>query len=103
MRKARTFLILGIWVAVLPYLGFPQSWKNILFSLSGLCLAYLGYIMRQDEKGSVDASKDDNDFGTFKENNLKKPGVVRHPVRSVDDTEAAYSGSPDNTPEINNG
>ena len=62
MRKAKTLLILGIWVIVLPYLGFPQSYKNILFSLSGLAFVYFGYILYKENK------KEKDDFDNFSEN-----------------------------------
>jgi hypothetical protein len=44
MKTARTLLILGIWIAILPYLGFPYSWKKILLTLSGLGVAYISYV-----------------------------------------------------------
>ena len=50
----------GIWVAILPYLGFPFFWKNILFTLTGLGLVYLGYVLykeyrtKQTEKKTFD-------------------------------------------------
>jgi uncharacterized membrane protein len=50
MHKARLLLILGVWVAILPYLGFPHSWKDVLFSLSGLVLVYLSYIIYRESK-----------------------------------------------------
>ena len=64
MRKARTFLILGIWTAILPYLGFPHSWKNILFILTGLVIVYLSYIMYQEHKEKTGEKSFDN----FREN-----------------------------------
>jgi len=78
MRKARIFLFLGIWVAVLPYLGFPHSWKNILFSLSGLFLAYLGYTLHQDEKLRERQSTGGQNFDNFKENGnqIKTDGEI---------------------------
>lgn len=57
MRRERIFLFLGIWVAILPYLGFPYSWKNILFTLSGLSLIYLSYIMRKENKAQEESAK----------------------------------------------
>ncbi len=45
MRKAKLLLFLGAWTAVLPYLGFPYFLKNILFTLSGLTLILLGYVL----------------------------------------------------------
>ncbi len=50
MRKARIFLMLGIWISILPYLGFPYSWKNILFTISGLIVIYLSYIIYRESK-----------------------------------------------------
>jgi len=69
MRKIRTLLILGVWVAVLPYLGFPHAWKNILFTLSGLGFIYISFILyRESKKGEPKNSPFDNfsensDFG----------------------------------------
>lgn len=50
MRKIRVILILGVWVAVLPYLGFPSLWKNIFFFISGAGMIYIGYILYQEYK-----------------------------------------------------
>ena len=43
MNKAKIIFILGVWVAVLPYLGFPYSLKNILFSITGLIFIYISF------------------------------------------------------------
>ena len=74
MHKARILLILGIWVAILPYLGFPYSWKNILFTLSGLGLVYLSYILYLESKiGETEEKSSDNfsENGDFSENKIK--------------------------------
>ena len=44
MRKERTLLALGIWVAILPFLGFPNTWRSVLFMLTGISLIYLAYL-----------------------------------------------------------
>lgn len=41
---ARILLIIGIWIALLPYLGFPVAFKGFLFVLTGLILMYLGLL-----------------------------------------------------------
>ena len=61
MRKARILLILGTWVAVLPYLGLPYSWKNILFTITGLGLIYFSYVLFRN-------SKKKKNFDNFREN-----------------------------------
>ena len=43
MSKPKRFLTIGVWVAVLPFLGFPIIIKNILFVLTGLLIIYLSY------------------------------------------------------------
>ena len=41
--KIQLILILGIWVAIMPFLGFPVSWRKPIFIISGLAIAYLAY------------------------------------------------------------
>ena len=65
VRKMRTILILGIWVAILPYLGFPASWKDILFTLTGLGLIYISFLLYKEyQKGN----KNEKTFDNFSEN-----------------------------------
>ncbi|HEV7424549.1 MAG TPA: hypothetical protein VGO21_05195 [Candidatus Paceibacterota bacterium] len=66
MRKERILLFLGIWVAVLPYLGFPLSWKNILFTISGLILMYFSYILYKESQAKRTLKKET--FDNFSEN-----------------------------------
>ncbi len=67
MLKARTLLILGIWTAVLPYLGFPYKIKNILFVLTGLALIYVSFVVYKETRKN---SKEENEknFENFREN-----------------------------------
>ncbi len=66
MRKPYILLTLGIWVAVLPYLGFPLFWKNILFTISGLGLMYFSYTLYREHKHSKKHHKET--FENFSEN-----------------------------------
>lgn len=66
MSKARTLLFLGIWVAILPYLGFPSTWKNVLFSLTGLGLIYFAYILYFESRPK---NSQREVFDNFSENN----------------------------------
>ena len=50
MRKERTLLIVGIWVAILPFLGFPNTWRSVLFVITGIMLVYLAYLFRLEAK-----------------------------------------------------
>lgn len=50
MLKARLVLILGIWVAILPYLGFPFFIKNILFVITGFIFIYFSFVLYKEYK-----------------------------------------------------
>lgn len=64
MLKARMVLTLGIWVAVLPYLGFPFYIKNILFVITGFVFIYISFVLYKEykEKNGGDV------FDNFSEN-----------------------------------
>jgi hypothetical protein len=40
----RLFEWIGVWVAVLPFLGFPTSWKKILSIVTGLAIVVISYL-----------------------------------------------------------
>ena len=65
MIKVKIILGLGVWVAILPYLGFPYSLKNILFSITGLGIIYLSYMLYMDFKAGETKKKT---FDNFSEN-----------------------------------
>lgn len=66
MRKEKTLLIIGVWVAILPFLGFPSPWRNILFLITGLAIMYLSYLFYLEFKAR--SSKDINHSKTFVDN-----------------------------------
>lgn len=46
MSKRQTLIVLGIWVIILPFLGFPGNWNHILMFASGLLIAAIAYSLR---------------------------------------------------------
>ena len=60
MSKSKQFLTIGIWIAILPFLGFPINIKNILFVLTGFLIMYMSYGMYLESKKSVREKKADN-------------------------------------------
>ncbi len=82
MYKAKLFLFFGIWVAILPYLGLPIMLKNILFSVTGLFLIYIGLVIRSKTPKNLSG----NQFDNFSENNWnsnKKNKVTDKVVQEV--------------------
>lgn len=65
MNKARIMLGVGIWVAILPYLGFPYFLKSLLFVITGLGLIYFSFILYREWKNS---EKEEKVFENFSEN-----------------------------------
>jgi len=66
MKRERILLILGLWVAVLPYLGFPSAWKDVLFTLSGFGLVYISYVIYKESKR--EEVVEEKTFENFSEN-----------------------------------
>ena len=58
MRKERTLLIIGLWVAILPSLGFPNSWRSVFFVISGLAIVYLAYLFYKQAKERIVKNED---------------------------------------------
>lgn len=70
MKKERTLLFTGLWVAVLPHLGFPESWRKILFLITGLFIIFISHVMyRRKVKERIQSLSDapNNMMNTFVE------------------------------------
>ena len=67
MRKAYVILIIGIWLTVLSYLGFPYSWKIVLTTLSGFGLIYISFVMYKESRAK-EVKEGEETFDNFSEN-----------------------------------
>lgn len=45
MRKEKTLFIIGLWVMVLPFLGFPNFWRKLFFIITGFFIMYIAYLL----------------------------------------------------------
>ena len=70
MRKEKTLFALGVWVMILPYLGFPNTWRKFLFIVSGLAIMYIAYLFYLEYKSRV--SRDSSHAKTFTDNIEKR-------------------------------
>lgn len=48
MSKEVVLIVLGLVVALMPYLGFPGSWKTTFSIVVGVCIAGVAFIVRQE-------------------------------------------------------
>jgi hypothetical protein len=44
MHKSNFYISFGVWIAIIPFLGIPRDWRDVLVFLSGLflVLVFLG-------------------------------------------------------------
>ena len=69
MIKAYVFLVLGVWVAILPHLGFPYFWKDVLTTISGIGLIYISFVLYKEYK--TKETKKGETFDNFSENKFE--------------------------------
>ncbi len=50
----------GAFVAILPFLGFPQRWDTVLFFLAGILIVALGIVVRRSGVFSVRRRKEES-------------------------------------------
>lgn len=60
MRKEKTLFIIGLWVMILPFLGFPNSWRKVLFFITGVAMMYLAYLFYIEVKVRLAKHTDHN-------------------------------------------
>ena len=48
MVKISTIFALGIFIALIPFLGLPFDWKTFLYVVSGLSITALSILIRKE-------------------------------------------------------
>lgn len=48
MSKDIVIIVLGIWIAIVPFLGFPGLWETIIYVVSGLGVVLMTFLLRRD-------------------------------------------------------
>lgn len=48
ITKNRLLIIFGIWITILPFLGFPSSFKNFFTILSGAIVTLLAFLIAKN-------------------------------------------------------
>lgn len=77
MEKNNFYISFGVWLVVLPFLGIPGSWMNILVFLSGifLILISLGPIilkkLQTKTKSKTKQNKIDSQYEYLKDDSLR--------------------------------
>jgi uncharacterized membrane protein YuzA (DUF378 family) len=66
MRKEKTLLIIGLWVMIIPFSGFPSNWRAIIFIITGICIVYLAYLFYGEARARL--NKIDKETKIFVDN-----------------------------------
>ena len=66
MRKEKALFIIGLWISDLSFLGFPQTWRNVLFLITGLVIIYLSYLFYIESRARI--LRRNNQSKTFVDN-----------------------------------
>ena len=66
MRKEKALFIIGLWISALSFLGFPQTWCNVLFLITGLVIIYLSYLFYIESRARI--LRRNNQSKTFVDN-----------------------------------
>lgn len=67
MKESRKFLILGTWVAILPFLGVPYAFKDWLILGTGVIILFFSYSKYKKENNGLEKK-----FDNFRENSFEK-------------------------------
>lgn len=65
MSKRQWLCIMGVWVMVFLYLGFPIGWHKIILIISGLIIIAIAYNLPQEHSNII---KDSNSSFVESEN-----------------------------------
>jgi len=78
MIKISTIFALGIFIALIPFSGFPIEWKNTLYIISGLLVTVLSVLIRRELEEVIKHSYTDVvKTDTFSESNPKQSEEIK--------------------------
>ncbi len=98
MSKDIAIILLGFWVAVLPFLGFPNSWDRIMYVVSGIGVVLLMVLLRREIVSYLDTVMKKKAADVYMENDHPEP-LKSHPRREKPTSFAAETQR-ENIPDI---
>ena len=48
MTKYTIIIVLGFFIALMPFFGFPGSWKTVFFVIAGMSVVILTFLRRRE-------------------------------------------------------
>lgn len=72
MSKYTILIVLGIWIIILPFLGFPGFWKTLLFVVSGLGVVIFTLLVRSESSNGNPFRFGENSTDVYIDNRYEK-------------------------------
>jgi len=64
MDRLNVILILSVIILLLPFLGLPQAFDNFLYTIFGLVIFVIAYLMKRDSNGrELYSKREENNNG----------------------------------------
>lgn len=63
MNKNKIILILAVILALMPFLGFPSSWKDFFYVITGLLIIMLSLMKKRTELKKNSSEISTEEFG----------------------------------------
>jgi hypothetical protein len=64
MKYRNLIVTLGFVVVIIQFLGFPQAWRNGLYTLAGMSIIAFGYLSDKEKKVKMVETKTGNPTST---------------------------------------
>lgn len=73
MKHSKMIVTLGVIVALLPFLGFPSSWKNVMFLFLGAGIAALAFRIYIETR--PDSQNTESDFSSYQQSAIQQSDI----------------------------
>ncbi len=70
MSKNHCVLIVGLWITVLPFLGFPSNIKTLFVIVGGIAIVLLAFLMARDKRRNPLLNKRSSATDVYVENSV---------------------------------
>lgn len=62
MSKNKTIIALGLWIAIVPFLGFPGAWKTFFITTSGLAIVFISFMIIAKKRAERPQESENNTY-----------------------------------------
>lgn len=83
MGKETLIIILGVLIALTPFLGFPRSWETVFFVVAGLGIVAVTIFFQRERQRLLRRAKQ-QETSSFGKSNMSQVSSQRNALGSVE-------------------